>query len=122
MENNATIPGITGDTDMLLCGGGAGGGRLQPSQSCWPHPATARVLIVRRSYPMLEAVRPCGRIQEIQPLRRRLASGTDLEVSSGATIQFAALPDKLGDWQGLQASRTGRRAAEFTMEEILPDV
>jgi hypothetical protein len=43
-----------------------------------------------------------------------------LEVSSGATIQFAALPDKLGDWQdsGVHALLVDG-AAEFTVEIAL---
>lgn len=39
---------------------------------------------------------------------------------NGATVQFAALPDKLAEWQGLQASHIlVDESAEFTQEEIL---
>lgn len=83
----------------------------------------ARVLIVRRTYPMLKIsgglwdeskkiYRHFGGIPKIQKLT--------WEFPNGATIQFAAIPDDLSEWQGLQATNIlVDESAEFTQEEIL---
>jgi len=113
-------------TDILLCGGGAGGGK---SHTCltkalkYINDPAARVLIVRRSYPMLKIsgglwdeskkiYRHFGGVPKIQKLT--------WEFKNGATIQFAAIPDDLSEWQGLQATNIlVDESAEFTQEEIL---
>jgi len=113
-------------TDILLCGGGAGGGK---SHTCltkalkYINDPAARVLIVRRTYPMLKIsgglwdeskkiYRHFGGVPKIQKLT--------WEFPNGATIQFAAIPDDLSEWQGLQATNIlVDESAEFTQEEIL---
>lgn len=113
-------------TDIVLCGGGAGGGKshtcLTKSLQYINDPA-ARVLIVRRTYPMLKIsgglwdeskkiYRHFGGIPKVQKLT--------WEFPNGATIQFAAIPDDLSEWQGLQATNIlVDESAEFTQEEIL---
>lgn len=113
-------------TDMLLCGGGAGGGK---SHTCltkaleYINDKAARVMIVRRSYPMLKL--SGGLVDESKEIYTHFDGVFGIQAltwkfPNGATIQFAALPDKLSDWQGLQASHIlVDEAAEFTMEEIL---
>lgn len=113
-------------TDLLLCGGGAGGGK---SRTCltkaleYIQDPNARVLIVRRTYPMLKIsgglwdeskkiYRHFGGVPKIQKLT--------WEFKNGATIQFAAIPDDLSEWQGLQATNIlVDESAEFSQEEIL---
>lgn len=97
-------------TDILLCGGGAGGSKsftcLLKALKYVEDPA-ARVLIVRESYPVLKL--PGGLIDEskniyphfnpvwkVQPLT--------WEFANGAEIKFAAIPQNLMEWQGLQAT------------------
>lgn len=113
-------------TDILLCGGGAGGGK---SHTCltkalkYINDPAARVLIVRRSYPMLKL--SGGLWDESKGIYSHFG-GIPKEQKltwvfpNGATIQFAAIPDKLSEWQGLQASHIlVDESAEFTQEEIL---
>jgi predicted phage terminase large subunit-like protein len=113
-------------TDILLCGGGAGGGK---SHTCltkalkYINDPAARVLIVRRTFPMLKIAgglwdeshsiyKHFGGIPKVQILTWRFPNG--------ATIQFAPIPDNLAEWQGLQASHIlVDEAAEFSQEEIL---
>lgn len=83
----------------------------------------ARVLIVRRTYPMLKIsgglwdeskkiYRHFGGVPKVQKLT--------WEFKNGATIQFAAIPDDLSEWQGLQATNIlVDESAEFSQEEIL---
>jgi len=114
------------ESDILLTGGGAGSGK---SYTCLtkalkyindPH---ARVMVVRRSYPMLKL--SGGLWDESKGIYSHFG-GIPKEQKltwifpNGATIQFAAIPDKLADWQGLQASHIlVDEGAEFTQEEIL---
>lgn len=113
-------------TDILLCGGGAGGGK---SHTCltkalkYINDPAARVLIVRRSFPMLKL--PGGLIDEskgIYPFFTGLynISTTTWTFDNGAQVQFAPIPDDVAGWQGLQATNIlVDEAAEFTQEEIL---
>jgi predicted phage terminase large subunit-like protein len=113
-------------TDILLCGGGAGGGK---SHTCltkalkYINDPAARVLIVRRSYPMLKL--PGGLIDESKGIYPHFGGEYKIQASTwifpnGATIQFAPIPDKIGEWQGLQATNIlVDEAAEFTQDEIL---
>lgn len=113
-------------TDILLCGGGAGGGKshtcLTKALKYITDPA-ARVLIVRRTYPQLKI--SGGMWDESKKIYRHFRGVPKVqkltwEFPNGATIQFAALPDDLSEWQGLQASHIlVDEAAEFTQEEIL---
>lgn len=113
-------------TDILLCGGGAGGGK---SHTCltkalkYINDPAARVLIVRRSYPMLKL--SGGLWDESQSIYKHFDGVPKVQsltwvFPNGATIQFAAIPDNLADWQGLQASHIlVDESAEFTEQEIL---
>ena len=114
------------ETDILLCGGGAGGGK---SHTCLtkalkyiedPH---ARILIVRRSFQMLKL--PGGLIDESKAIYKHFGGIYKVQpctwvFPNGATIQFAPIPDNILEWQGLQATHfLVDEAAEFTQEEIL---
>lgn len=114
------------ETDILLCGGGAGGGK---SHTCLtkalkfindPH---ARVMIVRRSYPMLKL--PGGLIDESKGIYKHFGGKFLVQTSTwvfknGARITFAPIPDNVQEWQGLQATHIlVDESAEFTQEEIL---
>jgi predicted phage terminase large subunit-like protein len=113
-------------TDILLCGGGAGGGK---SHTCltkalkYINDPKARVLIVRRSYPMLKL--SGGLWDESKSIYRHfdgrpLVQSLTWVFKNGATIQFAAIPDDLSEWQGLQATNIlVDESAEFTQAEIL---
>lgn len=117
---------LDNETDILLCGGGAGGGKshtcLTKALEYIKDPA-ARVMIVRRSYPMLKL--SGGLVDESQAIYSHFGGKFGVQAltwrfKNGATIQFAALPDKLAEWQGLQASHIlVDESAEFTQEEIL---
>lgn len=114
------------ETDVLCVGGGAGGGKsftcLMKSLIYIKDPA-ARVLIVRQSYPALKIsgglwdesfnVYPhFGGEAKIQRLT--------WQFPNGATIQFAAMPEKLSEWQGLQASHIlVDESAEFKEDQII---
>ena len=114
------------ETDILLCGGGAGGGK---SRTCltkalkYINDPEARVLIVRRSYPMLKL--SGGLIDESKAIYKYFGGVFKVQPSTwvfpnGATIQFAPIPDDVQDWQGLQVSHVlVDEAAEFTENEIL---
>lgn len=113
-------------TDILLCGGGAGGGK---SHTCltkalkYINDPSARVLIVRRSFPMLKL--SGGLWDESKNIYKHFGGVPKIQAltwvfPNGATIQFAPIPDNLGEWQGLQATNIlVDEAAEFTQEEIL---
>lgn len=113
-------------TDILLCGGGAGSGK---SFTCltkalkYINDPKARVMIVRRSYPMLKL--SGGLWDESKSIYRHFGGIPKVQTltwvfPNGATIQFAAIPDDLSEWQGLQATNIlVDEAAEFTQEEIL---
>lgn len=113
-------------TDILLCGGGAGGGK---SHTCltkalkYINDPAARVLIVRRTYPMLKL--SGGLVDESKGIYPHFGGVLGIQAltwkfPNGATIQFGALPDNLSEWQGLQATNIlVDEGAEFTQEEIL---
>lgn len=83
----------------------------------------ARVLIVRRSYPALKL--SGGLVDESKGIYKHFKGVFKIQpltwvFPNGATIQFAALPDDLSEWQGLQATNIlVDEAAEFTQEEII---
>lgn len=113
-------------TDILLCGGGAGGGK---SHTCltkalkYINDPAARVMIVRRSYPMLKL--SGGLVDESKAIYSHFGGDFGIQAltwrfPNGATIQFAAIPDNLADWQGMQATHIlVDESAEFTQAEIL---
>ncbi len=113
-------------TDLLLCGGGAGGGK---SHTCltkalkYINDPNARVMILRRSYPNLKL--SGGLIDESKKIYSHFDGDYRIQpmmwvFSNGATIQFAAVPDDLMEWQGLQATNILiDEAAEWTEEEVL---
>ena len=113
-------------TDILLCGGGAGGGK---SRTClvkalkYINDPAARVLIIRRSYPMLKL--PGGLVDESKDIYSHFGGVFGVQsltwrFPNGASIQFAAIPDNLAQWQGLQASALlVDEGAEFSEAELL---
>jgi predicted phage terminase large subunit-like protein len=113
-------------TDILLTGGGAGSGK---SYTCltkalkYINDPSARVMIVRRSYPMLKL--SGGLVDESKDIYSHFGGVFGVQAltwkfPNGATVQFAALPDKLEEWQGLQASHIlVDEGAEFKENEIL---
>lgn len=114
------------ESDVLLCGGGAGGSKsytcLMKALKYVQDPA-ARVVIVRESYPTLKLSGGLwdeshgiyswfGGVPKIQRLT--------WEFPNGATIQFAALPDNIKEWQGMQASHIlVDESASFKESDIL---
>jgi len=114
------------NTDILLTGGGAGSGK---SYTCltkalkYINDPAARVMIVRRSYPVLKL--SGGLVDESKGIYSNFGGVFGVQsltwrFPNGATIQFAALPDKLEQWQGLQVTHyLIDESAEFTEGEIL---
>jgi len=113
-------------TDILLCGGGAGSSK---SYTCllkalkYVQDPAARVLIVRESYPLLKL--PGGLVDESQRLYRHWNAEWKVQpltwiFPNGAEIKFAAIPQNLQEWQGLQATHIlVDEAATQTEESIL---
>lgn len=114
------------DADVLLCGGGAGGSKsytcLMKALKYVQDPA-ARVVIVRESYPTLKL--SGGLWDESQGIYSYFGGVPKIqrltwEFPNGATIQFAALPDNIKEWQGMQASHIlVDEAASFKESDIL---
>jgi predicted phage terminase large subunit-like protein len=83
----------------------------------------ARVLILRRSQPNLKL--SGGLIDESKGIYRHFGGEYKIQpmmwvFPNGATIQFAAVPDDISEWQGLQATNMlVDEAADWTQEEIL---
>ena len=105
---------------------GAGGGK---SHTCltkalkYINDRSARVLIVRKSYPMLRL--SGGLWDESKDIYSHFG-GIPKEQKmtwvfpNGATIQFVAMPENLGSFQGLQASHVLiDESAEFELNEVL---
>jgi predicted phage terminase large subunit-like protein len=118
---------LTDDTsDILLCGGGAGGSK---SFSCllkalkYVQDPAARVLIVRESYPTIKL--SGGLWDESHNIYNHFGGTPKVQrltwvFKNGATIQFAALPDNIDEWRGLQASHIlVDEAATFRESDIL---
>lgn len=105
-----------------LAGGGKSRTCLTKALKFIEDPA-ARVLIVRRSYPMLKL--SGGLWDESKSIYKHFG-GIPKEQKmtwvfpNGSTIQFAPIPDDISEWQGLQVTNVlVDEAAEFTQEEIL---
>lgn len=95
---------------LLLAGGGAGSSKsyscLLKAVSFIKDPA-ARVLIVRESYPTLKL--SGGLWDESHNIFPHFNGTPKVQrltwvFPNGATIQFAAMPDNLDEWRGLQAT------------------
>lgn len=114
------------EADILLCGGGAGGSKsytcLMKALKYIQDPA-ARVVIVRESYPTLKL--SGGLWDESQGIYSWFGGVPKIQrltwvFPNGATIQFAALPDNIKEWQGMQASHIlVDESASFKESEIL---
>ncbi len=97
-------------TDVLLVGGGAGGGKsfitlLKALKYC--QDPKARVLIARETYPVLKL--PGGLVDESKNIYPHFGAVWNVQplmwkFPNGAEIKFAAIPQNLMEWQGLQAS------------------
>jgi predicted phage terminase large subunit-like protein len=114
------------ETDILLVGGGAGGGKsylalLKALDFC-QDPA-ARVLIVRLTYPVLKAVG--GLVDESKFLYSQFGAEFKLQplewhFPNGAMVKFVAMPTDHGEVQGWQATNIiVDEGAEFKLEDIL---
>lgn len=111
---------------VLLCGGGAGGSK---SFSCllralvYVQDPAARVVIVRESYPTLKLSGGLwDESHNIYPHAGGIAKVQRLTwvFPNGATIQFAAMPDNLDEWRGMQATNfLVDEAATFKESQIL---
>ena len=115
------------ETDILLIGGGAGGGKsylalLKALNYCMTDSA-ARVLIVRLTYPVLKSVG--GLVDESKYLFQQFGAEFKLQplewhFPNGAVIKFVAMPTDHTEVQGWQATNIiVDEGAEFTLEDIL---
>jgi predicted phage terminase large subunit-like protein len=113
-------------TDILLIGGGAGGGKsylalLKALKYC-QDPA-ARVLIVRLTYPVLKAIG--GLVDESQQIYSLFGAEWKVQplewhFPNGAMIKFVAMPANRQEVQGWQATNIiVDEGAEFQLEDIL---
>lgn len=113
-------------TDMLLIGGGAGGGKsymalLKALYYCGD-PA-ARILIVRLTYPVLKAIG--GLVDESKHLYKQFGAEFKLQplewhFPNGAQIKFVAMPADRSEVQGWQATNIiVDEGAEFQLEDII---
>jgi len=99
---------LENDVDILLTGGGAGGGKSQmallKALSYIKDPA-ARVLIMRATYPLLTSIG--GLIDSAKPLYREFGAewfqqSKEFRWKNGAMVKFVAIPDNLAEVQGWQ--------------------
>lgn len=113
-------------TDMLLVGGGAGGGKtylalLKALKYC-QDPA-ARVLIVRLSYPAIKAIG--GLVDESQHIYNQFGAEWKVQplewhFPNGAQVKFVAMPANRTEVQGWQATNIIiDEGAEFQLEDII---
>lgn len=113
-------------TDILLVGGGAGGGKsymalLKALKYC--QDPNAKVLIVRLTYPLLKAIG--GLVDEAQHIYPHFGATWKVQplewhFPNGAMIKFVAMPANRKDVQGWQATNIIiDEGAEFQLEDIL---
>lgn len=113
-------------TDMLLVGGGAGGGKtylalLKALKFC-QDPA-ARVLIVRLSYPAIKAIG--GLVDESKHIYSMFGAEWRVQplewhFPNGAMVKFVAMPADRTEVQGWQATNIiVDEGAEFQLEDII---
>ncbi len=117
---------LENEVDILLTGGGAGGGKTQCALMkalSYIHDRHAKVLIMRASYPLLKSIgglvetaksmyEDFGAIFRIQAL--------EFKFPSGAIVKLVAIPDNLSEVQGWQPTHVlFDEATEATMEAVL---
>lgn len=113
-------------TDMLLVGGGMGGGKtylalLKALKYC-QDPA-ARVLIVRLTYPVIKAIG--GLVDESQNLYKQFGAEWRIQplewrFQNGAIVKFVAMPANIEDVKGWQATNIiVDEGADFKLTDIL---
>lgn len=113
-------------TDVLLVGGGAGGGKsymaLLKALKYVQDPA-ARVLIVRLTYPLLKSIG--GLVDEAKHIYPHFGGEWRVQplewhFPNGAQIKFVAMPADRKDVQGWQATNIIiDEGAEFQLEDVL---
>lgn len=114
------------DTDMLLVGGGMGGGKtylalLKALKYC-QDPA-ARVLIVRLTYPVIKAIG--GLVDESQHIYAQFGAEWRVQplewrFPNGAIVKFVAMPVNIEDVKGWQATNIiVDEGADFKLTDIL---
>jgi predicted phage terminase large subunit-like protein len=114
------------ETDVLLVGGGAGGGKsymaLLKALKYIQDP-NAKVLIVRLTYPLLKALG--GLVDEAKHIYPHFGGEWRIQplewhFPNGAMIKFVAMPTDRSDVQGWQATNIIiDEGAEFQLEDIL---
>lgn len=114
------------ETDMLLIGGGMGGGKtylalLKALKYC-DDPA-ARVLIVRLTYPVIKAIG--GLVDESQHIYKQFGAEWRVQplewrFKNGAIVKFVAMPTNIEDVKGWQATNIiVDEGADFKLTDIL---
>lgn len=114
------------ETDMLLVGGGMGGGKtylalLKALKYC-DDPA-ARVLIVRLTYPVIKAIG--GLVDESQHIYKQFGAEWRVQplewrFKNGAIVKFVAMPTNIEDVKGWQATNIiVDEGADFKLTDIL---
>lgn len=114
------------DTDMLLIGGGMGGGKtylalLKALDYC--QDPNARVLIVRLTYPVIKAIG--GLVDESQHLYKQFGAEWRVQplewrFKNGAIVKFVAMPTNIEDVKGWQATNIiVDEGADFKLTDIL---
>lgn len=112
--------------DILLTGGGAGGGKSQCALMkalSYIHDKYARVLIMRATYPLLKAIG--GLVDAAKEMYADFGAefkmqALEFHFPSGAMVKFVAIPDNLNDVLGWQPTHVlFDEATEASMEAVL---
>lgn len=114
------------ETDMLLVGGGMGGGKtylalLKALKYC--QDPYARVLIVRLTYPVIKAIG--GLVDESQHIYKQFGAEWRVQplewrFPNGAIVKFVAMPVNIEDVKGWQATNIiVDEGADFKLTDIL---
>lgn len=116
------------ETDVILCGGGAGGGKSRVCLTkaiAFVQDPNARVIIFRQTMPQLKV--SGGLIDESHQIYPFIGGEYKIQAGkwvfpNGATIQFSAIPDDaaLAGWQGSQLTHILiDEAAEWTERQVI---